>query len=108
MFAPYRKGDRVGLYFEIYNLNYDTNEMTDFQILWRLKRKEGLTQKILGKHESELMTTIDYKGQSRDDKIYLNLDLADRNSGQYELEVYVNDNVVNKRIGRKITFTVID
>lgn len=57
-------------------LLYDLNDRTIFEVTWTLINDEG---------EELLKSSLEYSGNSRDDKLYFNLDLSDTDSGQYDL-----------------------
>jgi len=102
MFSAYGEDETVGLYFEIYNLVYDFNDRTNFEITWMLKEA--------GEDETEpavVKSTLQYSGETRDDKIYINLELADTDSGDYELDILVKDMVSGVEVSKKVTLSVL-
>jgi GWxTD domain-containing protein len=101
MFSAYREGDTVGLYVEIYNLLYDVTDRTNFEITWSLKEAE--------EDEDEppvLKSTLQYSGETRDDKIYLNIDLSDSDSDDYELEILVKDMISEAEASKSVRLTI--
>jgi GWxTD domain-containing protein len=101
MFTAYSEGDTVGLYFEIYNLLYDFTDRTDFEITWSLKEAD--------EDEDEppvIKSTVQYSGETRDDKIYLNIDLSDTDSDDYELEVLVKDVISEEEASQEVRLSI--
>jgi tetratricopeptide (TPR) repeat protein len=110
MFSAYEIGATLGLYFEVYNLTFDAYGQTDYQLTWTLreKQKEGFFNKLFSKEKTEIKATIEYTGKTQDDKIFLNLDLTDRNAGQYELLLELKDLNSQQEASKKVNFTIRD
>jgi GWxTD domain-containing protein len=102
MFTAYGEEETVGIYFEIYNLVYDYGDRTNFEITWWLEE--------VGVDEADIeavQSTLPYNGKSRDDNIYINLNLSDTDSGDYELVILVKDIVSKAEVSKKVRLTVL-
>ena len=101
MFSAYEERETVGIYFEIYNLVYDFADRTNFEVTWWLKEADD-------EEEIEAVkSTLQYSGEARDDKIYINLELADTDSGVYELVLHVKDMISDAEVSKKVKLTVL-
>jgi hypothetical protein len=97
MFTAFSENATVGIYLEIYNLIYDYSDRTTFAVTWFLREA--------GEDDSEndlVQSTLQYSGNSKDDKIYFNLELSDIDLGDYEIVVKVKDMISGVQ-SRKIT-----
>ena len=101
MFSPYNERDTIGLYFEIYNLLYDYTDRTNFEVSWILN-EAGADET----EEEAFKTTLPYSGNTRDDKIYYNLELSDIDSGDYELIIQVKDMESEAVVSKKVELTI--
>jgi len=101
MFTAYEERETVGLYIEIYNLLYDYTDRTNFEVTWLLK-EEGTDET-----EAEVVkSSLQYSGETRDDKIYFNLDLLDTDSDDYELVILVKDMISEVEVSKKVKLTI--
>ncbi len=99
MFNAYKQGEQIGLYFEIYNLLFNDENHTKFNITCTLESKERLLmlplegnfKSLFGLWNSGVGSAFEYTGTTRDDKIYVNLDFPEIESGEYELVITVRD-----------------
>jgi tetratricopeptide (TPR) repeat protein len=102
MFSAYNKRETVGLYFEIYNLFYDSDDRTKFEVTWWIG--------VAGDEETDtdaVKSSLEYSGETRDDKIYFNIELSDTDSGDYELAILVKDIISEKEVIKKVRLTVL-
>jgi len=102
MFSAYNQRETVGLYFEIYNLFYDHDDRTKFEVSWWLG--EGGDEEM---DEDAVKSSLQYSGETRDDKIYFNIELSDTASGNYELAILVKDIISEKEVIKKVRLTVL-
>lgn len=112
MFTPFHKGEMVGIYFEVYNLLLNNDLETNFRITSTLKPADknnspativsGFFKSILGDSKGEVGTSYDYSGKNKDEKIYLNFEIGDKQSGNYQLIIETED--LNS--GTKVTKSV--
>jgi len=102
MFTAYSEGETVGVYFEIYNLVFDYTDRTTFEVTWILREA--------GESETEgetFKSTLEYSGETKDDKLYFNLELSDTDSGDYELVILVKDMVSEAEVSKKVGLVVL-
>ena len=101
MFTAFTKDETVGLYVEVYNLLYDIYDRTKFEVTWSLREAEE------DDPDSEILKSIiEYSGQSREDKIYFNLELSDMDSGEYELIISVKDQNSQAEAAKKVNLSI--
>ena len=99
MFTAYNEKETIGIYIEIYNLLFDFNDRTRFEVTWVLNEVD--------EDESDaIKSSLQYSGNTRDDKIYLNLELSDTDSGDYELSISVKDMISNKEASKNTRVSV--
>ena len=102
MFEDYKPGETVGLYFELYNLALDDEDMTNFRITCTLRtfgtdepsvadNVLGFFRSLTGEEQGRVGTSYVYNGHTRDEKIYLNFNVGDRGPGKYELVITARD-----------------
>jgi hypothetical protein len=102
MFNGFSEDATIGIYVEVYNLVYDVDDRTKFEITWSLKEAEE------EEDESDMIkSSLQYSGQSRDDKIYFNLELADTDSGNYEMIISVKDLNSQSEASKKVKLIVL-
>ena len=101
MFSAYEERETVGIYFEIYNLVYDFADRTNFEVTWWLKEADD------DEEIDAVQSTLPYSGKSRDDTIYINLELSDTDSCEYELVILVKDMISKVEVSKKVRLTVI-
>ncbi|MBN2030615.1 GWxTD domain-containing protein [bacterium] len=115
MFNGFERNAVIGLYYELYNLTLDNQAKTRFQIEWTL-RPEGLDESgedsrgffarlFSGKIES-VSTSYQYEGENPDEPLYLNIDLRDKKSGRYELEVTAKDLNSGNAVSKFVQFEI--
>jgi hypothetical protein len=99
MFTAYNNRETIGIYIEIYNLLFDFNDRSSFEVTWVLNEVE--------EDESDaIKSSLQYSGNTRDDKIYLNLELSDTDSGEYELLISVKDMISQKEASKNTRVSV--
>jgi tetratricopeptide (TPR) repeat protein len=109
MFTAFNEDEILGLYFEVYNLFYSPEDRTEYEVTWNLKQLTlggSFFTKIFKGKTKEMQSTNIYVGQNRDDTVYLNIKLADKSPGQYELTVKVNDRLSGREATRIEHFTI--
>jgi hypothetical protein len=106
MFNSYQEKDTVGIYFEIYNLNFDENDMTSFQVSWALQDTSTAGGFLSDDQSEKIETSLDYNGTSRDEQIYLNIDLINREEGTYKLRMAIMDNVSGNIATKDVIFSI--
>jgi tetratricopeptide (TPR) repeat protein len=98
MFSAFNRNETVGVYVEVYNLLLDTTDRTDFEVTWFLRESDS---------EDELVqSTLAYSGDSRDDKIFFNLELTTIDTGDYEMVIQVKDRISESEIRKIIKLSV--
>ena len=97
----------LNVYYEIYNLNFDINQMTNFEQKIRI---ESYTNKGDGNFLSKIYDNITkmlglrsdgqivelrtpYQTQSKDTQVYFELEMGNYSPGEYKLSIEVNDNL---------------
>jgi hypothetical protein len=108
----------MGIYFEIYNLEKDFSNKTKFTVTWEMSKsstgeKASVVKKITGfinslfaGKESTIRSTSTYSGETADEEIYLNLELANQAQGYYKLQILINDLVSNNQVTKEISFQI--
>jgi hypothetical protein len=100
MFQDYTVTEPVGVYFECYNLSVDDSGQTDFQVSCTLQPEDdnssgnaitGFFKSLFSADQGEVTTAYRYRGNRRDDKIYINFDVSNYQSGHYALVIEVTD-----------------
>jgi hypothetical protein len=86
MFSAFHKQETFGIYMEVYNLLLDTSDRTSFEVTWYLRSAESDDE-----GRDLVQSSIQYSGNSKDDKIYFNVELTDIEMGDYEMVVKVKD-----------------
>jgi GWxTD domain-containing protein len=96
--GTYETGSLIPLYFEIYNLTFSPDGLTNYRITFTVEpvKEEGalkaLAGRILGGDETgRIVTSYDYTGQSRDESVYQGLELEDPRPLKYRITVEVTD-----------------
>ncbi len=104
----FSKDQELYIYYEIYNLTKDNNDLTDFQqtIILKKKGEEGISiGKIVGsvlkfvginKDEQQIGLTSKYRTKEKDSQMYLQLDMSGYDRGDYVLTVKIKDNISGK------------
>lgn len=88
----------VYLYFEVYNLEVESDGRTDFEVEARLAPKDerkglaGFVRGLFGGGDGGVSVTTPVSGATPDDHQYLILDAASQEPGVYTLRVRVRDN----------------
>ena len=107
--STFSNRNKMFIYYEIYNLHFDGNGLTNFRqniILKRIDNK-GTAEKIfspilklvgINNEEKEVSLTSDYQTKKRDSRIYLQLDMSGYEEGDYILTIKIKDNVIGKEI----------
>ncbi len=115
MFNAFSKGQMVGLYFEIYNLLYGQNDQTKYRVTCTIQNVvidepptvlHGLFNTIMRRDKGITGKSFEYQGASRDEPVYVNLDLGNVKSGTYELVVKVEDLNGNVTAKNKVEVTL--
>jgi tetratricopeptide (TPR) repeat protein len=100
MFTAFEEEETIGIYVEVYNLLFDFHDRTTFQVTWSLREVEDEDEEVI------IKSTLEYSGQSTDDKIYFNLDLSDSGSGDYELIISIKDLNSQSEASKQINLSV--
>ena len=117
MFTPFDVGDTVGIYFELYNLKLNKSGETHFRITSTLQPAmekggspaaavKGFFRSVIGDSRGTLGTSYDYTGKERDEKIYLNFEIGDKKSGDYELVIEAQDLNSGASVNKKVRLTI--
>jgi GWxTD domain-containing protein len=119
MFRAFEKGEIVGLYFEIYNLGLDAVGKTSFKVDCsidlgggqgesKLAALNAYFRTLFGNKKGQVTTSYTYTGNLRDEKIYINLNLKDIESGNQDLYIKVKDNILGEELTRLVRFTILN
>jgi hypothetical protein len=94
MFTHYAPKSIMGIYFEIYNLFLNADDQSAFELTWHFKQLEksgNFITKLFKRKSAGLTSTVTYNGNSRDDRIYFNIDLRGQPLGKYEIALAISD-----------------
>ncbi len=97
------KENELFLYYEIYNLNMNTNNLTDFEQRITIQKKEegGVLNSILSvvgldKEGKKVALTSKYQTQEKDPQMYMQLDMSKYQPGEYAIMVTIKDILTGK------------
>ncbi len=100
--------DKLYLYYEIYNLTMNTNNLTDFEQKITIQKKEesGVINSLLSvvgldKEGKKVALTSKYQTQEKDPQMYLQLDMSKYELGEYVITVSIKDIVTGKEISNQ-------
>jgi GWxTD domain-containing protein len=96
------------LYFEVYHLNYDTDDRTRYTIAYEVVHHTdgGLFRKD---KKDRIAASTEYTGSSRTTPEYLLLDLADwEGEGTLDVTVRITDEVTGQQVERTLSFQLVD
>jgi hypothetical protein len=111
------KGQRVGVYYEIYNLKKDAFGQTRYRVSYEVEAR-GAGQRgsgvisLIGQviHPPEetvaLGTAYEQAGDQTDDVVYLEIEIPDVGAGKHVLIVNVTDEVAGTRAQVKAPFNI--
>jgi len=101
----FSKNDQLFLYYEIYNLTKNINNLTNLEQKITIQKKEegGVINSLLSvvgldKDGKKISLTSKYQAQERDPQMYLQLDMSKYEAGEYVITVTIKDNVTGKEI----------
>jgi hypothetical protein len=117
-FSRVVKSKPIHLYFEIYNLNTDKDNKTNYEISYILKTiqvERNFWQKTIGgiprlfsnKENNIISTTVQREGDSNTAFEYISLDLQNLERGLTELKVSVIDKNNQQSAENSIEFTLV-
>ena len=110
----FSKDQDLYIYYEVYNLAKDEKGLTNFEqtIILKKKGEEGISiGKLVGSvlkfigvqgEEQQVGLTSKYQTKDKDSQIYLQLDMADYDPGNYLLTVKIKDNITGKEIEKDV------
>lgn len=118
MFSDFKKDAVIGIYSELYNLNFDSKNNTHYEVTLTFQpfgtdKESGkniatrFTQRLFGKREEIISSTYKYSGSSRDEVLYFNLKPESEKSGKFELIISVRDLNSNKQVSKKVIISLI-
>jgi hypothetical protein len=108
-------GQDLFLYYEIYNLEKNENQKTNYRvshIVRSLEKSRSIVSSFLTRVGikkqifSEVVTTFTYKGDQRNENHYRIVQLTDYPPGHYTMTVQVEDLVKNQTNERTIPFQI--
>jgi hypothetical protein len=67
----------------------------------------GLFNSLFERDIGKVTTSYSSRGNSRDEKIYINLDISNYESGRYELVVHVEDLTSNEKASKEVSLVII-
>ncbi|MEW6193814.1 MAG: GWxTD domain-containing protein [Bacteroidota bacterium] len=98
----------IFLYYEVYNLNFGADKLTDFEQQLTIKKvgdntilNDLLDIVGLGSRGEKIALTSNYKTLERDPQIYFQMDMGKYESGDYEIEIKIKDKVKEKETSSK-------
>lgn len=103
--SSFNKNEKLFLYYEIYNLKINTNNLTDFEqkITIQRKKERGVLNSLLGvvgldKEGKKVALTSKYQTQEKDPQMYLQLDMSNYEPGEYVITVSIKDLLTGKEV----------
>jgi GWxTD domain-containing protein len=113
LFANYKRGEKIGIYYEVYNLTFDESGRTDYEIEYELKQpgEKGVIKKVLGifgGKDEVVASQYRYNGSARDEKIHFTFDLSGRPAGNYEIHIRVKDLNHDETTERMVGINVVN
>lgn len=111
MFSNFKQNEKVGVYFEVYNLTYSLSSKTDYQVTYQMQPvgRRSLLKKILNlfrKKEEAVSTEYQYQGDLKDEKLYTSLELTNRPAGLYKIIITIKDLVIGDEVSKKVIVKV--
>ena len=96
----FRKDDPLYVYFEIYNLAFSSEDLTNYTVQYTLeKHSEGDKRKLFRKKQSTALSiSFEREGAERAPVEYGELNVSSIRKGSYYLTVTVTDNVANTSV----------
>ena len=94
--------DPVYIYYEIYDLAFNTEGKTDYTVRFTLQKtgKRGLAKRIFGVFSSgksyQVSVESNQTGDRRDVSDYIIFDMSNVKRGEYELSLYVTDHIMDE------------
>ncbi len=103
---------RVYLYYEVYNLQKNDEGFVEFRQNITIKRNEGeegllSSIKNLFSKRKALTLTNKYRADRNDLQLFIRLDLSNLKSGNYDIEVEIEDLISKKNAKSKLQLDVI-
>ena len=103
-------GTSPALYFEVYHLTFDADDLTRYSVEYEIERREkGGVWRLFQPQKDRTTATLSYTGTSRTAREYVVVDLteADR-AGRLKVTVRVTDEVSGHNVERAIEFDVVE
>ena len=118
MFNDFEKDAAIGIYYELYNLSYDSEGKTRFQVTLTVqpfgtdeKSEKNIVsrfaQRLFGQGEEIISSTYEYSGGTRDEILHFNFKTENEQSGKYELIISVRDMNSDKSVRKKVIISII-
>jgi len=108
--STFKTSDDVFLYFEIYGLGLDVDQLTHFDqriTITKLEQTEGSAINFFrnlfgfGKEEKQITIENSYETDTKDTPIYLQLDLSKYEAGEYRITITIIDNINGQNVTEK-------
>ncbi len=117
MFYSFSRDAFIGIYFEIYNLQLDTDGKTFYDVSFTLQRSGtddperkktvvGFVKNLFTADQRQVTSQFENEGRTPDDVIYMNLQFQDRDKGEYDLIIDVTDKVSRETNQRRARITL--
>mgnify|MGYP001106961892 FL=1 len=93
---------KLGLYFEVYHLQFGSDDRTHYAVEYAIIREKG------GREETIVSASTDYTGQNRTAQEYIEVDLQQiPERGHIRVRVMVTDRQSGQQVAREISFNLI-
>lgn len=106
-----RLSDQLVLYFEAYNLRYDTADRTNYDVTYAVASTNGRFLGIGDKKTEISSSTVAYRSESTTAEEYILIDLStlDLEDGDdITITVSITDQVTGERVSREVPFEIVN
>ncbi len=101
--------DTLAVYFEIYQLRADNNGNVHYRVENALSKKKegGILKTIFGSDTRKLSIVNEFSGRKTSDFVVQSIHLNNLESGEYEFEIIVYDDIAKKQTRRKTVIQIL-
>jgi len=106
----YQASDTMKIYFEVYNLDLDTDSLARYQVENSISENKsgGIFKKIFGGGPKKVGFVNEYSGPKQDDFVVQAISLANLKPGEYNLEIILKDEISNLQVTGITKFTILE